>query len=701
VIHWADSSVFGVFQFPVVAGSLDGALDKPDSLVLSRRIATKYFGKPESAVGKTLLLNGQQPMVVTAVIAPLPSNTHLGTIDVLAAAHAPYSPTALQDRTPITIFGGKLWNSATYFLLKPHERIEPLRESIATLIDRHAPMSVDGTRKPSQIWALSVRPIGAIHLSSNDAKDPEGQALSAVYTVSAIGLLIVLVASINFVNLLTALGVRRALEVGVRKALGAQRGDLFKQFMTESFLYVGIGAAVGVGLAWLALKPLNLFLQRTIDLSMFADARVVVGTLAFLALVAFLAGLYPALVLSAYRPAIVTRGGRVSAGQANVRQVLVVLQFAILIALLIATVVTYRQMHLGMREALRQNTDPIVLLRGCNDTLKAEMLRARGVVAAACSMGTPQWGFQLGSAIKRGDRESTPMRYLPLDFGFFELYGMKLAAGRYWDPSLGGESTPPDNVWKVPEAIVVNETAARALGFGTAAEAVGQVVTFAHLFRQPATFTPAHDANIIGVVEDFQIGSVHDAIPPAAFYVDPGNANYLSLKLDGRSTPEALDAIDRVWKDYGGPAPAQKIFFAASVQNMYLGLLRQTTLFSAFVLVAVLIAVLGLVGLAAHAAASRTREIGIRKALGGGRWTITRLLLWQFSRPVLLANLIAWPVAYWAMGAWLAGFAKHVALDWWLFAGAAALTLAVAVAAVLVHTWSMAGVRPVTALRYE
>ena len=698
---WADANVFGVFQFPVVAGSLDGALEKPDSLVLSRRTAAKYFGKAESAVGKTLLLNGQQPMVVTAVIAPLPSNTALGTIDVIGAAHAPYSPTALQDRTPITIFGGKLWNSATYFLLKPNERIEPVRESIKTLIDRHAPMSVDARRKPSEIWSLTIRPIGSIHLSSNDLKDPDGQALSAVYTVSAIGLLIVLVASINFVNLLTALGVRRALEVGVRKALGAQRSDLFKQFMTESFLYVGVGAAVGLGLAWLALKPLNVFLQRTIDLSMFAEPRLIAGTLVFLAVVAFLAGLYPALVLSAYRPATVTRGGRVSAGQAGVRQVLVVVQFAILIALLISTVVTYRQMNLGMREALRQSTDPILLVRGCNDSLKAEMLRARGVLAAACSMGAPQWGFQLGSAIRRADREPTPTRYLGLDFGFFELFGMKLAAGRYWDPSLGTESSPSDNVWKVPEAIVVNETAARALGFGSPAEAVGQVVTFSHLFRQPATFTPAHDANIIGVVEDFQIGSVHDPIPPATFYVDVGNANYTNLKLDGRSTPEALDAVDRILKDYGGPAPPQKIFFAASVQNMYLGLKRQTTLFSMFVGVAVLIAVLGLVGLAAHAAASRTREIGIRKALGGGRWTITRLLLWQFSRPVLLANLIAWPAAYWAMSAWLASFAKHVALDWWLFAGAGALTLVVAIAAVIVHTWGMAGVRPVTALRYE
>jgi hypothetical protein len=412
-ITWADASVFDVFALPVVSGNLAGALAQPDSLVITRRTAQKYFGE-SGAVGKTLLYNGEQPMVVTAVIEDLPSRTHLDFITILAAAHAPYSPSALQDRTPIQVFGSKLWNSRTYFLLKPNEPLEPIRQSIATLIDRHAPIA-NGPRKASEVWALVVRPIRAIHLSSGGIAEPDSETRGSIYAVAAIGLLIMLVASINFVNLLTALGVRRALEVGVRKATGARRSDLFAQFMSESFLYVAAGAAAGLAIAAVALRPLNTFLRRTIDFSMFFDLRIAAAALLFLALVALLAGLYPAMVLSSFRPATVTKGGAGGRGQAGVRQVLVVLQFAILITLLIATTVTYRQMALGMREALRQNTDPIVLLQGsCNDALKSEMLRAPGVVDAACTMGLPQLGFGFMSPMQRGDRETLSTRGLQL-----------------------------------------------------------------------------------------------------------------------------------------------------------------------------------------------------------------------------------------------------------------------------------------------
>jgi putative ABC transport system permease protein len=706
---WADANVFEVFQYPIVSGSLEGALDRPDGLVLTRGAAQRYFGDTD-ALGQTLLYNGREPMVVTAVIEDLPSNTHL-TFGALASARAAFSPAAQQDRDPMVSFGGKLWGAHAYFLLRKNEPIGPLRESIRTLFDRHAPLV--GARKASDVWPLVTRPIRSIHLA--EAFDPpEARQLGAVYAAAAIGLLIMSVAAINFVNILTSLGVRRAPEVGVRKALGASRRDLFKQYMSESFLYVVAGGLLGLALAAAALGPLNTFLRRTIDFSMFADWRVTCATLGFFAVVALTAGTYPSLVLSSFSAATVTKSPHTGAAHARVRQALVVLQFAVLIALMIATTVTYRQMALGMREALRQNTDPIIvpalaqqlpdgraLTAPCTRTLQDRLRRIEGVRGVACSMGLPQQDFQTGAPLVRPGAPPVQVRYLSLGLGFLELYGYRPAAGRFFSADFGTDVAPPDNVWTSPESIVLNETAVRQLGFGSATEAVGQTAMFAHVFRQPNTFTPWHEARIIGVVEDFQIGSVRSAIPPAVFFVDEGLAVRLSVKLDGRAIPETLEAIDRTWKELGGLGPLPRVFFEQTMQNMYLDLRRQTQVFSLFAGIAILIAVLGLVGLAAHAAVTRTKEIGIRKTVGGGRLEIMRLLLWQFSRPVLLANVIAWPIAYYVMGAWLEGFATRVELDWWVFAGAASAALAVAVAAVSIHTWGMAGARPVEALRYQ
>jgi putative ABC transport system permease protein len=704
-IVWADANVFKVFQFTVLSGRLDGALDRPDGLVLTRDAAQRHFGD-DDPIGQTLLYNGREPMVVNAVIENLPSNTHLA-VRVLASARASFSPATEQDRNPMVAFGGKLWGSSTYFLLRENEPIGPLRESIRTLFDRHAPRA--DAVKASDVWPLVTRPIRSIHLAG-PFDPPDEQQLGGVYTAAAIGLLIVLVAAINFVNVLTSLGVRRAAEVGVRKALGASRRDLFEQYMGESFLYVLAGGLLGLALAAAALQPLNAYLSRSIGFAAFTDWRVAGTTFGFLAFVALTAGAYPSFVLSSLGTTTITKSARIGGTHAHVRQALVVFQFAMLIALLIATAVTYRQMDLGMREALRQNTDPIVVATlaqltdgdaPCTRALQDRMRRIEGVQLVACSTGLPQQDFQASAPLVRPGARPLQVRYMGLGVGFLELYGYRPAAGRFFSAELGTDVSPPDNVWTSPESIVINETAARQLGFGSAGEAVDQTAGFGHVFRQPVTFTPWHEARIIGVVEDFQIGPVSAEIPPAAFFVDEGQLTRLSIKLDGRGPPEALEGIDRTWKELGGSGPLQRTFFDQTMETMYLDLRRQTQFLSAFAGIAIFIAVLGLVGLAAHAAVTRTKEIGIRKAVGGGRLEIVRLLLWQFSRPVLLANVIAWPVAYYVMGVWLQGFARRVELDWWMFAGAAAVTLMVAVATVAVHTWAMASARPVEALRYQ
>jgi putative ABC transport system permease protein len=697
-ITWADANVFDVFAFPVVGGTLDGALDRPDTLVLTRETAEKYFGRAD-VVGETLVLNDAHPMEVTAVIENLPSNTHL-YIDVLAAAHSTYSPAAEQDLIPLTIVGAKRWSAQTYALLRPGEPLEPLRERLWTLADGRS-VTNEGTL-PSTLWPVTIQSIRAIHLSSRDVANPDNEDLGRLYGALGIGMLIVLAASINFVTLRTALAMRRSLEVGVRKSLGANRRGLFAQFMSEVFVHVTIATVLGAALAAAALPALNAFLLRTIDVSVLASPEILVGIVALLVAVTLLAGAYPALVLASFSPSAATRARSAGRLQNGVRQGLVALQFAIVAAVLIATVVVHRQMAFGLRESLRQFEDPTVILNtSCSDAIKDAMARVEGVREVACSGVVPQRGIGSVGPSQYQDRERVVIGTAPVGIGLFELYDFEPVAGRFFSEDFGTDVTPADNVWTSPEALVLNEAGTRLLGFASAEAAVGEVVMLNHGSGVTGQFTGEHDARIIGVVKDFQMGSVRSEIFPTVFFVDPWLYRTLSMKLDGRSTPETLEAIDRVWSDMGDPGPPQRTFFEDFIEEAYTDLRRDFQLFSVFAGISIVISMLGLVGLAAHTVVARTKEIGVRKVLGSGRTGIMRLLMWQFSKPVLLANVLAWPAAYYAMSRWLEGFARRIELDLWMFVAAALATLAVALATVLVHAWTIAGIRPVTALRHE
>jgi putative ABC transport system permease protein len=699
-IVWADPNVFDVLRFPVIAGTLEGALDQPNTLVLTRRLAEKYFGRPD-AVGETLLFNGERPMKVTAVIENLPSNTHL-SLDVLAAGRSSDSPIVEQDAKPMTVVGAKGWMFHTYGLLKRGESIEPLREGIRTLPDRHSQRAAGG-QAASEVWPLIVAQIRTIHLGARNVASPDTEDYSRLYGAIGIGALIVLAAAINFVTLRTALALRRAVEVGVRKACGGNRRALFAQFMSEVFVHVCVATALGVALAAAALPALNVFLNRTIEWQTLASPVFVGGIAALLVTVTLLAGSYPAFVLASFRPSLVTKARTTGRLQSGVRQGLVALQFAIVIAVLIATIVVHRQTAFGMRESLRQSSDPTLLLRTrCNDAIKDAVSRVPGVKGAACSGYVLQAGVGGVGPVQYNGGERLVLGEVNVDIGYFELYGIELAAGRYFSDDFGADKTPPEAKWTAPESIVLNEAGVAKLGIASPQAAIGEMVTINHPSAFVGTFSGEHTAQIVGVVKNFQIGTVRRDFYPTVFFVDPLMFGVLSMKLDGRATPETLDAVDRIWSQMGDrPGPPDRWFFEETVQNIYGDLRRDFELFTVFASVAILISALGLVGLAAHAASARTKEIGVRKVLGSGRAGIMRLLMWQFSRPVLLANLIAWPAAYFAMSSWLAGFARRIELEPWMFVAAALATLAVAAMTVAAHAWMIAGVRPVVALRRE
>jgi putative ABC transport system permease protein len=698
-VVWADANVFDVLRFPLVAGRLEGALDEPSTLVLTRRLAEKYFGRADP-IGETLLFNGERPMKVTAVIENLPSNTHL-YIDVLMAGVSS-SPIAEEDTKPMTVVGAKGWGFNTYGLLKRGESIEPLRESIRTLPDRHS-QRASGGGAASEIWPLIVRPIRTIHLGARSVASPNSEDYGRLYGAIGIGALIILAAAINFVTLRTALALRRAVEVGVRKACGGNRRALFGQFMSEVFVHVCAATALGVLVAAALLPALNAFMNRTIEWQRLASPVFASGIAALLVTVTLLAGAYPAFVLASFRPSLVTKARATGRLQGGVRQALVALQFAIVIAVLIATIVVHRQTAFGMRESLRQSADPTLLLRTrCSDAIRDAMSRLPGVKGAACSGYVTQTGVGGVGPVQYADGERLVLGEVAVGFGYLELYGIELVAGRYFSEDFGADQAPKEGKWTATENILINEAAVTKLGIASAQAAIGALVNINHPSAFAGTFSGEHTAQIVGVVKNFQQGTVRGDFYPSVFFVDQGMLGVLSMKLDGSAIPETLDAVDRVWGRMGDrPGPPDRWFFEQTVQNIYGDLRRDFDLFSVSAAVALLISALGLVGLAAHAASARTKEIGVRKALGSGRASIVGLLMWQFGKPVLLANAIAWPAAYFFMSRWLEGFARRIDLEPWMFLAAAAATLALAAATVVVHAWTIAGVRPVVALRHE
>ncbi len=492
---------------------------------------------------------------------------------------------------------------------------------------------------------------------------------------------------------MTARASRRSVEVGIRKAAGARRGDLIVQFIGESLIYALLGLGLALSLVEWVLPWVNAFLDRSIEMTPGFALAALVATL----LTAGLGGLYPAFVLSAFRPAAVLKSASASGGSSYVRQGLVILQFAVLIALVISAAAIYRQTVFAMNEALRLDKDHVVLVRtSCAPTLVEKVRELPGVRSAGCSVSAPLAHFSRSGASVAGG-QMVPIDLSMTGFGFFETYGLKPLAGRLLDERYATDSIRRGEE-RAASSVLINDELRRKLGFATPAEAIGKQLN--HV--RPIGMTPALlSAPIVGVMPDFPVGSIRDPITPTLFYVQPEFFRLLSIKLSGESVPEALTGIRRVWREVGEPRPLDLFFFDQHTQQLYADFARMGTLVAIAGGVAVFIACLGLLGLASYLAERRRKEMGIRKASGAGKGDIFRLMLWELVRPVVWANVIAWPAAYWVLSRWLSGMAYHIDLEIGLFSAAGGLALAIAVLTVGQQAWSLAQGRAMAALRYE
>ena len=715
VLYSVDPDFFKIVGYPLVAGDPTTALAQPNAIALPRALALKYFGTVD-CVGKTLEIDRRETVRVTAVYEDLPSNTVFALYGPrpLLSGLTPIGTLAQEERETAPSPGTFNIDAGFFFRLKPRTSLAAVNARLSDLIAKRYPQN-EATLPPRGGFLL---PIADLHLHPQDYNDLASSGdIASLSAVAATGVLVLVVAGINFVNLVTARATRRALEVGIRKAAGATRRQLIGQFMGESVAYALAALILAVALVELILPSFNGYLDRTIAFSYWRDPILMIG-LPLLAMgIGLLAGFYPALVLSHFRPAVVLKGAAATPGSGTLRQVLVVLQYAISIALLIATAVIYRQTEFATKDSLRFDKDQIVAisLSGIPDTRApdsshyeydvgtVERVRQRletvpGVKAVAVSAVIPDaidtwpkiWHRQDSEAGGSPVTTSLVMQGL----GLFEVYGVKPIAGRSFSPDHGEDTAPQST--ESEGTVILNESAVRAFGFASADAAIDH-----ELAMDLDDFGRTQPRRIIGVVPDMPLFTIRQKIPPTTFVIDPGWAKYLNVKLTGEKVPDTLTAIDAVWREMVPARPIQRQFIDDRLEKLYRDVARQGHIFAGFALVAVLIACLGLFGLAAFTAERRTKEIGIRKAMGADTGDILKLLVWEFVRPVLLANIIAWPLAYLAMAHWLEGFAYRISLDPLLFVGAGLIALAIACGVTLYHALQMARSRPVLALRYE
>ena len=535
VMYFADPGFLTVMGLKTIAGDAATALDAPDSVVLTRGMARKYFGT-DTPLGATLELNRKDVMRVTAIIEDLPSNTHLAST-IIASGRASLSPLIAEDATEHRP-GEYNYNGYLYVRLKPGASAAALEARLPDFVKRHLP---DDEGAPPIV--LKADPVPRLHLLPYNADMKDRSDPTSLTAIGIVGLLIIAIAAINFVNLMTARAARRAIEVGMRKALGATRRQLLGQFMGEAIGFAGFAAIIAVALVELALPGLNALLDHQLGFAYWQDPTLAVGLLALVLAVGFGAGLYPALVLSSFRPAAVLKSARAaSPGGGKLRQALVVLQFAVSIGLAVATLVIARQTGFATSQSLRYDKEQVVVVQGpeaCSESFRNQVTGLLGVRAAACSRAAPlDFSTSSGTSTLPDGREINVDR-VDIDFGFFELYGLHPLAGRLFDRSRGEDTVPtgPDSV--MAASIVINEAAMHAYGFATPEAALGQEVTIDGVRER------AHPSHIIGTVPDFPIGTIRHAVGPTAFFVDPRQWGLLSIKLDGGPIPQTLAAIDQ------------------------------------------------------------------------------------------------------------------------------------------------------------
>ncbi len=712
-----DRDFFNVFDLPLLEGDRNAALNDFQSMIVSQSTARRYFGDV-SPIGQKLGLccygpdNRQIDYKVTGVMADTRQDTHF-FLDAIALID--------QDRYSNSQNLFESWtsmNNNTYVKFVEGKNAENISDRMAWFVDNIMPdMSAhmpDPTIKPSDILKLSLMPITDIHLNARDAASDTGDIRplgnkTLVISFLFIAILVLGIATINFLNLTTAKFATRAREVSMRKVLGASQREVAVQFLGETVITSLLALLVSVFLVMLLLPWFNQVLSTDLQLNLFNSASNLLTLLVITLLTGLIAGSYPSLYVSRLKPASVFNAARSSDGSKRgaVKNILVVFQFSISIALITATAVTWTQTDFVLSADLGYEHDNRIVLTGLSrpgarehrQSLLAKLRELPAVIQLAQSSEVP-------TSSKENNTEFTVMgheqevgkqilNYISADTDYFDIYGIEPLVGRVFSQEFPADILAVESTeGRSDGSMVLNEGAARRLNFANPEDAIGQVVTTG-TFGGVTTFT------VIGIVPDVNNRSARFESIPSVYWMRERSLDRLTILHDGSDTQALVNAVEEAWRELIPNLPFNYSILDEMIRQLYLDEERQVLTFSAFSLLAIIISGLGLYAMASFTIVRRTREIGLRKVMGAKVIEIVRLLLWQFSKPVVIANLVAWPLAWYFLSDWLDGFVYRIDLNatYFILAGMAALVIAWATVAY--HAWRVAQSNPIHALRHE
>jgi putative ABC transport system permease protein len=673
----AEGDIFDVLTIPFISGNSDQALDRPRTVVITERIARKYFG-PEDPLNKTLGLWGN-PVEVTGVIKNCPDNTHL-RYDIIVSLNG------FEEVWNLDNWG---WTGFyAYVKLKPHTDSELFEKKIHHIAD----MYIGGKLKEwGQSFTFFLQPIPSIHLNSRlNMEIVSPGNLRDIYIFSIIGFLILLISCINFTNLSTARSTNRAKEIGVRKVVGAHRVQLARQFLWESMLASIISMVIALIIVGGVLPHFNKLTGQEFSLRYSLKPIVLLTLIGISLLVGVIAGTYPAFLLSRFQPARILKGSTGPDSRGNViRKVLVLAQFSITIVLIIGTLGVYKQISFMKNMYLGFDKEQKLIIPGDvgerYESVKAELLKHPSITGATAAWNVPGRLANLIEAHLVGEEEdkAQSMNFYYVDHDFIPLYDIEMVAGRPFQEEIRSD---------INDSFILNETAVRAFGFSSPEAVLG---------KKMYEGGSGGIGTIIGVTKDFFYKGLQTKVEPLVMQVRPEFFSTISLEIRTDNLRETLAFVENKWNELRLGRLFSYFFLDQDFNRHYHNEENLGRLYASLTLLALFISCLGLAGLSAFTAEQRTKEIGIRKILGASVFNIVFLLLSEFTKWVIVASIMAWPVAYFFMQKWLQGFAYRTNIGLSMFVFSAALAFFISVLTVSYQSLKAAVANPVDSLRYE